>query len=707
MVSLEKLPESAFNWLERLRSLWSSKVIDFPWSPAYQPEHLTHVVQVFEDGTLTLKLVVYLPEGYRTPQTQVQVTVGRSPWQDLSQELTEPSYWTLELDGLYPGKSLQFRHRFQEADPWKPIVPLNDLECVSGLLYIPHLTYTWENPVPTFHHASILLETTLEGLLAGYKGGRFAPRSREEMFQQSIAQRVMKTNIPERLKEWSIDEVMVPVLPSVSDRSHLDPKFNYLTYNVADVDWQIGTCYELKKLIDRFCGNQLKLVPDMIFAHQVRSPYEGSLDQIVDQEGKQHAYVDKEAFLFRDYGTWMINFSNPDIRRQVVEKISSFVVRYRLDLIRVDYVDGIIMQYSKREPNYGEILLRELKQELLNAFPALTIVGEAFEAANNPAAQEFIDDYYAPVGFCLAEELYKPPSEMERPLYPDIERILPDLTYGMTVDRRMAIYAQLHDETWTDEHILAGRPHVPWAYGGHPAELARRRGEELIESGLVQESELLDCIRRTVRGVESLTLFSSKLRYMFVPAVDSLSLGSLDSPQQWKAIWEGVTTEQLTYWTQRGMAEEEIIRLHALHRRQMVALRQIYREHTLIDPNDRSPLTQVDVFYRDLDQSILGLRRVCLASQDHTLIIVFNLGPKWFSYERCYELPLPEGCHGEWEVLFDGDWDLIDGDTQPMNTAAYPPGSRLQTLPGIYSNQENVLRLNLGSNSLLVLRFMC
>ncbi len=549
------------------------------------------------------------------------------------------------------------------------------------------------------------METTLEGLVAGYKGGRFAPRSKEEMFQQSIAQRIMKTIIPERLKDWSIDELMVPISPSVADRSHLDPKFNYLTFNIADVDWQIGTAQELKRLIDRLHKNGIILVPDMIFAHQVRSPYPGSLDQIENsQDHHHHIYVDKEAYLFRDYGTWMINFSDQKIRRQVVEKISTFVSQYRFSVIRVDYVDGLILQYSKREHNFGEALLRELKQELRSSSPSLSVLGEAFEAANNPAVQEFIDDFYVPIGFSIVEEIYKPPGKMDRPLYPDIETMIPAIDYAAHSERSMAIYAQLHDETWTDEHILEGRPHVPWAYGGHPAELARRRGEDLIALGLLSERDLLDFVRRAVRGVEALTLFSAKLRYMFVPAVDSLSLGSLDSPGQWQVIWDEVTLEQRNYWTQRGLPEKEVIWLHNLHRIQMITLRQIFRDHTLVDPDTYAPLTQIEILYSDPHQSILGLRRSCASEPGHVLLVIFNFGPKSFSFERCYELPVPESCMGNWEILFDGDWDLLNSDLSTTSQAAYSPGTQVPTTPGVYSNQENVLRLNLGAHSLLVLR---
>ena len=63
---------------------------------------------------------------------------------------------------------------------------------------------------PIYDHATVLLETTLEGLLAGYKGGRFSPRSLDELHYRSIAARIMSTDIIGQLAAQGIDEIWCP-----------------------------------------------------------------------------------------------------------------------------------------------------------------------------------------------------------------------------------------------------------------------------------------------------------------------------------------------------------------------------------------------------------------------------------------------------------------------------------------------------------------
>ena len=162
---------------------------------------------------------------------------------------------------------------------------------------------------------------------------------------------------------------MVPVCSSVANRAYLNPKFNYLTYNFVDVDWQIGQAQEFKQLLDRCNEYQLRLIPDLIFAHQVKSPFEGSLDSVVESGSDPQPFVDAGAFLFRDYGTWMLNLEQPSTRRMLIEKFVAFVMRYRLKVVRIDYVDGLILQYSNRDINYGELFIQELRAELKRACP--------------------------------------------------------------------------------------------------------------------------------------------------------------------------------------------------------------------------------------------------------------------------------------------------------------------------------------------------
>jgi 1,4-alpha-glucan branching enzyme len=312
--------------------------------------------------------------------------------------------------------------------------------------------------------------------------------------------------------------------------------------------------------------------------------------------------------------------------------------------------------------------------------------------AHYPAVKSFIDVFYAPIGFSIIEEVYCPPSQRQALPYTDVRCLADHLNQSFQSDRREAYYAQLHDETWYCQHISTGRPLVPWAYGGRPAQLAKNKGEELIQMGLLTPMKLLDYVRRTVRNAEALTMFSATLRYMFVPEVDSLGLGALDHPELWKVQWDGVTPKQMIEWQQTGLTDRDILWYHSRHRQDMIKLRQIFRTYSKVDEQSYQPLVQPQVYYYDQDSSILSLFRSSLADRHESLLVIFNFGNEDFNQDRPYELPTPEEFMGTWEVLFDGD-------------RTYAAGTILHTGEATFSNRPNSLKLQIYGFSLLVLRY--
>jgi 1,4-alpha-glucan branching enzyme len=596
---------------------------------------------------------------------------------------------------------------------WQPFIPLADLERVFEILYIPKVRFTWKAAAPQPRHAHVLMETTLEGLLAGYEGGIFAPRSREEMFRDPITRQMLRTDIPNRLGELGIDEVMVTTASSVADRSALDPKFNYLTYDVADVDWQLGHTWDFLQWIQRLYEQGLAVVPDLPFVHQVRRPFAGSLDQILNPEDQEPVYVDAEAAMFRDYGTWMFKLSDPWVRKQLVEKIVAFTVRYRLPILRLGYLDGLIYQYQLRETNYGEVLLQELRAALKAASPGTLILGETFAMQADPVIRECVDIFYAPYGFPILEEITKPPHLRPQSQVPDFDRLIPALHHAVTCSRRNAVYAQLHDEIYADPQVRVGRPETPWAYGKNPAELARFQGEAMIQAGWLPQEDLLDYVRRTVRNVEALTMFIANFMYMFVPGVDSLMLNCLEGAEDWKFHWDDVTEKQLAFWSTTGLTDRQTYLLHKQHRLDMARLRQIFRDYTLLDEDGRTPLTRIEIWHTNHEHGVLGLWRTQPTRPEHSHLVIFNLGPTAFRQDITgpYEIPLPPDCSETWEILFDGDWmDPLLRTRQrhyflDVNEDAigYAPGSLLKPHPGRIHPTE-VLPLELGAHSLIVLK---
>ena len=680
-----------------------TRLLASPASPlpclGYQPTHITHLHSVRSDGTATLRVLVYWPEAKLPPGRSaavgvqaLQVKVGRKPWFDLSPE-ESTGYWRAEISPVTPGLAVQFRYQDGQGN-WHPFTPIAALERVYATHYIPDLRYTWQHSPPVYDRAKVLLETTLEGLLSGYAGGRLAPRSREELFQNPIGRTILKTDIPGILSEWGIDQLMVPLTSSVADRSYLNPKFNYLTYDVADIDWQLGKHRDLAALVDRFYEVGITIVPDLIFVHQVNQCFEGSLDTLTSVNGKGDAspfFVDEGAFQFRDYGTWMFRLEDPAIRQQMIDKILALVDFYHLKMIRLDYIDGLLLQYSQREINYGEVFLRELRKALKTYDPQLLILGEAFAVIDHPTVKGAIDIFYAPSGFAITEELYKPSDQRDRPLFPNLHRIVSEIYYFTHWPRRRAVYAQLHDETCSDEHVAASRPHVPWAYGNNPAELARQQGQSLVELELLPPSQLLDYTRRLVRNTEALTLFSADLLYMFSPGVDALTLDSSDKTGNWRVHWDRVTLEQLRVWQATGLTESEVIALHHQHHRDMIALRQIFRHYTWVNPQLAQPLTEITVCHVDHDNAVLGLLRRSIVPNAPQLIVLFNLGAQSFQ-DSGYELPLADGLTGAWELLFHGDYAEVPS-----------PPDRLVSAPGSFWSDRPVLKLHFQAWSLLVL----
>ncbi|MEO0949228.1 MAG: hypothetical protein AAFY11_14020, partial [Cyanobacteria bacterium J06641_5] len=639
--------------------------------------------------------------------TDVQARVGWRGWRSLnSPQPHEPGYWRLNVERARATTAIRFRYRM-DSGPWQAIAPLTNLERVRETSYVPKLTDSWQHECPEFGHGYVLMEATLESLLAGFEGGVFAPRSREEMFRDPIAREILRTDIPSQLAELGVDGIMAATTSSVADRSYLNPRYNYLTYDVADIHWQIGRARDAMRLVDTFYSKGIELVPDLVVAHQVRTPFPGSLDA-VQGAGGERPFVDTEAFQHRDYGTWMFKLADANFRQQLVEKIVALADRYHLRILCLRYLDGLIYQYSKREINFGEIFLQELRAELKRVCPQVLILGEAFATKENPAVRACADIIFAPYGFRIVEQTFAPPGKGDRSNGLNFEALVAALRQAIDSQQQDAVYAMLHDETYQDEHVSAARPNTPWAYGSHPAELARRQGDILVEREILPREDLLDYVRRRVRNTEALTLFSTKLMYMFSPAVDSLVLENAAALNNWKFHWDDVTPKQLAFWATQGLSDRQTYLLHKQHRLDMVRLRKIFRNYTLVNPQGLQPLTQVHLQHTDSEHEIVSIWRYNPTNPIESIWAIFNLGFKAFGHNDVplYLLPAPNDSPTQWEVLFDGDW--IDPllwtenrqhylDTN-YDVSAYTPGQIL------LENQENILPLQIGAHSLVILK---
>lgn len=551
-------------------------------------------------------------------------------------------------------------------------------ENLNGRLYVARPPLAPIERPPRTGQAKVCLECPLESLLAGFGDAAYAPREIQEMLLDSISDRMLRAGIPTQIARREIDEVMAPVFPSVADRARLNPKFNYLTYAVGEVDWQIGRPEEFAALISGFHSAGLRLIPDLIFAHFVRGANPVAMDTVADANGKK-LYVDDDPYLFRDYGTWMYDLANPGVRSFLVQKIAGFLRLYGLDTFRLDYVDGIALQYSRREVNFGDTFLRELNAALRKLPQDITVIGEAFSTRDRESVRELIDVPYMPRGFTIAEILYCPASKSANPSKVDVVRLAQEIEYGARGDEPEAVYAQLHDETWYDPHIREGRPHVPWAYGAFPAQLARHVARDRVGLGLLAGRDTLDFVRKRVRTVESMTMFAARYRYMMTPAVDSLTLGRFDKDRRWVMEWNDPTPIDMISWRKTGLTDAMIFHLHDRHRHEMRRLRAIWREWTPIDEENGKPLVELEVLMADEPTSVLIMLRRVPGRREGTHLVVWNLGAHEFFGEMTFKIPLPLDLGGHWKVLFDGDYISPDDMGQGGRSAGYDPGYVLGT----------------------------
>ena len=220
------------------------------------------------------------------------------------------SFWELCLRRIKPGTALFFRLELDDGRSI-PFVPPGESDVVNGVVRVPDYHPSWLQPralsadksiSKTSLGMAILLEHTLEGLLADYEQGVYFTDAIEELLAWSVADRILQTQIPEAVRDLGYTEIMFPLFASVADRCNLDPKFNYLVYNLS-ADWQLGTAKDLRSLVHRFRECGIELVPDLVFVHQVKDPYPGSSDDVSMLAEVPSPFKDPDHFLFRDYGT--------------------------------------------------------------------------------------------------------------------------------------------------------------------------------------------------------------------------------------------------------------------------------------------------------------------------------------------------------------------------------------------------------------------
>ena len=554
------------------------------------------------------------------------------------------SFWELCLRRIKPGTALFFRLELDDGRSI-PFVPLGESDVVNGVVRVPDFHPSWLQPKNQRLQApatqsdpgmAILLEHPLEGLLAEFDDGVYFTDAVEELLPWSIADRILQTTIPEQIRDLGYTEIMFPLYASVADRCHLEPKFNYLVYNLS-ADWQLGTAQDMRKLVQRFRSYGIELVPDLVFVHQVNNPYAGSSHDVSFRENAIQPYRDPAPSLFRDYGTWYFDLEDPLIREILIDKIVETILVLDLRVIRVDYIDGLLMQFANKPVNHGAALLWELKRRLLDRCPDLRIIGEAFQTASDPAVCFLMDSTYSPRGFTLLDLLLAPDPGATPSMQGCVNGLTDFLAACNHQSARESNYSQLHDECWLDHWISYGRPHTPWAYGAMPMGLSMARVEALIRQGVLDSDHQIPTAVALTLLVRTLGLAVSFTRWMETSGCLSLDQGRLDEADHWRFPWLISSGRSRALFPGEGLPEEERRGLLQRAREHVAAANLLFRR---LGRSEANPLgVPLRMVHGDVGCGLAAFVRWGCHSP-HPALVVVNLSPVAAASQPGYELDL-------------------------------------------------------------------
>jgi len=553
-------------------------------------------------------------------------------------------FWEAAIKRIRPGTGLSVKLEMNDGSSI-PFVPLSESDVVNGVVRVPDIDPAWLGPeAPKAGDAiadkpasmRILLEHTLEGLLADYEDGVYFTDAIEELLDWSIADRLIQSKIPEKLRDLGYNELMVPIYASVADRCNLDPKFNYLVYNISP-DWQLGSAREIRRLVHRFRDCGIEIVPDLVFVHQVKNPFDGSSDDVSERQSHLKPYKDEKPFLFRDYGTWHFNLEDKTIRDILIDKIVQTIAILDLKIIRVDYIDGLLMQYFNRPTNYSAQFLHELKHKLHQTRPGLQIIGEAFQTASDPSVVGLIDSAYAPRGFGLLDLMLAPAKNHAQLVKGCVDGLSQAIQDFNSQSKRESNYCQLHDECWRDEWISMGRPHTPWAYGKMPLGLCLDRVDDLMTDDAIKTEERFETAVSLMLLIRTLGLTLSFNRWMETTGCLSLDQGRLDDQGHWKFPWNPDGPSGRSQFPANGITKSRRLELVNAARRHVSSTNHLLQKigASAINPLG-APLRMV---HGDCNSGVAAFVRW---GQHHPnpLLVVVNLNHKNAALEANYQINL-------------------------------------------------------------------
>ena len=238
----------------------------------------------------------------------------------------------------------------------------------------PRLYQTETNFVDVTTRPNLIGEVELHSLVAKYRSqkvGRLGPRSTADTYRFIAESGVVAT-----LKDAGYTAIeMMPFNQSIDgDSWHL----RYQVYGLFAPDSRYGSPSEFKMMIDEFHKNGVAVIMDSVISH---FPFKGNMgerslsglgmDQWFKADGKR-LFVGPMS----PWDTYRYDYTNPFVRRFLVDSVASMMSEYKIDGIRMDNTDGILGTPG------GSELLKELVISVRKVNPRALVVGEAFFPPN-------------------------------------------------------------------------------------------------------------------------------------------------------------------------------------------------------------------------------------------------------------------------------------------------------------------------------------